>query len=328
MPGTAPTQTKGFWSDGRAAEINKLMSAEASAEHVPVKPSGGVCGAIGVRTDDGCRPKHQETVETQDLSSVFPDFDSDTLQAIIRKELESLNQIVKEEEELDKSHIGRQEPGPTAYEGRITMRKVESDDCIREAVDIIASKNGMSDEQRNAALARLGLFSERQSQALSTLCYGEEHGDILSTADLTIRVRAAMDSGAVDHVINPEDLPANVEPSGAVGDEHYVGANNSKIKRYGEAVTNCAHAGGSFGMRWNCAAVSRPLNSVSKIAGPMGPVGKQDVLFDNNSCYVVQPGVVKAIMKVIKAVAEYPREGNLYLADLALTSFVGQGLDQ
>ncbi len=78
-------------------------------------------------------------------------------------------------------------------------------------------------------------------------------------------------------------------------------------------------------MKWNCAAVSRPLNSVSKIAGPMGPVGKQDVLFNNNSCYIVQPGAVAAIMKVIKAVAEYPREGNLYLAELELSSFAGQG---
>ena len=145
---------------------------------------------------------------------------------------------------------------------------------------------------------------------------------------MIIRVRAAMDSGAVDHVINPEDLPGDVEPSGVVGDEHYVGANNSKIKRYGGAVTNCAHAGGSFGMKWNCAAVSRPLNSVSKIAGPMGPVGKRDVLFGNNSCYIAQPGVVKAIMEVIKAVAEYPREGDLYVADLALLSFVGQGPEQ
>ena len=165
------------------------------------------------------------------------------------------------------------------------------------------------------------------SEVLSTLCYSEEHGDILSTADMIINVRAAMDSGAVDHVINPEDLPGDVEPSGAVGDEHCVGANNSKTKRYGEAVTNCAHAGGSFGMKWNCAAVSRPLNSVSKIAGPMGPVGKQDILFDNNSCYIVQLRVVKAIMKVISAVAEYPREGDLFLADLALSSFVGQGLE-
>ena len=60
----------------------------------------------------------------------------------------------------------------------------------------------------------------------------------------------------------------------------------------------------------------------------MGPVGKQDVLFNNNSCYIVQPGVVAAIMKVIKAVAEYPRDGNLHFADVTLSSFVGQGLSQ
>ena len=277
--------------------------------------------------------KTAEHEEAQNLASVFPEFGSDTLQETIRKELEHIDQIVKKDEESDKNDETNQTPcrqsfGLTAHESRVTMSKDEADDCIRAAVEIISKENGMSDEQRNAALARLGLFTEQQSKALSTLCCSEEHGDILATADLTIRVKAAMDSGAVDHVINPEDLPANVSPSGAVGDEHYVGANNSKIKRYGEAVTNCAHAGGSFGMKWNCAAVSRPLNSVSKIAGPMGPEGKQDVLFDNNCCYIVQPGVVKAIMKVIKAVAEYPREGNLYLADLALSSFVGQGLGQ
>ena len=182
----------------------------------------------------------------------------------------------------------------------------------------------MDNDQRDAALTRLGLSIRQRSNVINTLCYGEDSA-LLSTADRKVRVRAAMDSGAVDHVINPEDLPEGVEPSGSMGDEHYVGANNSKIKRYGEALTNCEHASGTFGMKWNCAAVSRPLNSVSKIAGPMGPVGKQDVLFDNNSCYIVQPGVVAAIMKVIKAVAEYPREGNLYLAELELSSFAGQG---
>ena len=167
--------------------------------------------------------------------------------------------------------------------------------------------------------------NERLENALNTLCYSDDRGTILSTSELVTRVRAAMDSGAVDHVINPEDLPPNVEPAGAADDEHYVGANNSKIKRYGEATTACEHKNGSFGIKWNCADVTRPLNSVSKIAGPAGPVGKQDILFNNSCCYIVQPGIVNAVMKVIKAVAEYPREGNLYLADLALTSFVGQG---
>ena len=37
-------------------------------------------------------------------------------------------------------------------------------------------------------------------------------------------------------------------------------------------------------------------------------------------------GIVQATMKLVKAVTEYPRKGNLYLADMALASFVGQGL--
>jgi len=312
----------------RKTPIQRNPAAQA------VEPSGGVCGAIGVRTDEGCRPKHQGSVESEDLSSVFPASGSGSLQEVIRNELESTDKIIREEEELDNSKQGARNVtcgGATlaaTATASVTLTKVEADECIREAVIVAGRRNGMSDAKIQATLARLGVSEGQVSEALSTLCYSGEHGDLLSTADTIIRVRAAMDSGAVDHVINPEDLPGDVEPSGAVGDEHYVGANNSKIKRYGEAVTNCAHAGGSFGMKWNCAAVSRPLNSVSKIAGPMGPVGKQDVLFDNNSCYIVQPGVVKAIMKVIKAVAEYPREGNLYLADLALSSFVGQGLER
>ena len=57
----------------------------------------------------------------------------------------------------------------------------------------------------------------------------------------------------------------------------------------------------------------------------MGPVGLRDVLFNNNACYVVPPGIVANIMEHIQAVAGYPREGNLYLAEVELLSFAGQG---
>ena len=73
------------------------------------------------------------------------------------------------------------------------------------------------------------------------------------------------------------------------------------------------------------ADVSRPLHSVAKVTGPKGGPGKQDVLFDNDNCFVVAPGTVKKIMKHIQAVAEYEREGNLYVADMVLSSFGRQG---
>ena len=36
------------------------------------------------------------------------------------------------------------------------------------------------------------------------------------------------------------------------------------------------------------------------------------------------PRTVLAIMKVVKAIAHYPREGNLYLADMVLSKSFGR----
>ncbi len=75
---------------------------------------------------------------------------------------------------------------------------------------------------------------------------------------------------------------------------------------------------------WEEEDVSRPLNSVSQTAGPKDGPGLQDVLFNNKTCYVVPPGTVERIMKEIKAIAEYPRNGDLYVADMELSSFQRQ----
>ena len=52
----------------------------------------GVCGAMGFRTSEGCRPKHK----VGDLSTVFLQFGNSTSQAIIRQEIESMNKIINE----------------------------------------------------------------------------------------------------------------------------------------------------------------------------------------------------------------------------------------
>jgi len=73
--------------------------------------------------------------------------------------------------------------------------------------------------------------------------------------------------------------------------------------------------------------VNRALHSVAKVCGPKGgiAVAKQDVLFDNDICVVMPPGVVKEILKRIKPIMQYEREGNLYIADLEVSSFHRQG---
>ena len=148
---------------------------------------------------------------------------------------------------------------------------------------------------------------------------------VLSAEDV-VRVKAALDSGACRSCLGPDDLPAGVEPSGNPSGASFVGANNSPIKRYGEAITKCRHARGSFGTAWQVAAVTRPLKSVSQTCGPMEhPTGHHDVLFTNKMSFVVPPGAVAEIIKKYKPIGEFPREGNLYLAELELSSFAGQG---
>ena len=100
------------------------------------------------------------------------------------------------------------------------------------------------------------------------------------------------------------------------------------IEKFGECMATLEGPHGQGGCRWNVAAVIRPLHSVSQIAGPYGGGGNQDVFFDNKRCAVVAPGVVEAIMKQISPVAEYHRDGNLYLSDFTMSDFVLQGQDE
>ena len=90
-------------------------------------------------------------------------------------------------------------------------------------------------------------------------------------------------------------------------------------------MTGCEGEHGTVGCDWDLADVNRALHSVSRICGPQGQPGKQDVLFNNERCVVVPPGVVEAVMNHVQAVAGYKREGNLYLAEMTLSPFQRQG---
>ena len=69
------------------------------------------------------------------------------------------------------------------------------------------------------------------------------------------------------------------------------------------------------------------MHSVSAVAGPAGgpSKAKQDVLFNNDLCVVVPPGIVNEILKRVKPVARYDREGNLYVGEMTMSSFPRQG---
>ena len=127
--------------------------------------------------------------------------------------------------------------------------------------------------------------------------YGTGDDMVLSAGEI-VKVKVAMDSGACDNVINPDDLPVGVVPSGNPTGKVFHGANSSPIRRYGHAGTSMVQKGyAKIGSRWQCADVTRPLNSVSTVCGPFDGPGVQGVLFNNKTCYVVPPGVVERIMR-------------------------------
>ena len=157
----------------------------------------------------------------------------------------------------------------------------------------------------------------------------DDHGDICAAVE-RVRIRPAMDSGAVANVIHPKELPDDAVVKPNTTGKHFRGANNSVIENYGDAETILESQTGEVGCGWKVADVSRPLHSVSQVCGPAGgaEVAKQDVMFNNDVCVVMPPGLLREILKRVDPIAQYDREGNLYVGDMVMSSFIRQGVGQ
>ena len=143
----------------------------------------------------------------------------------------------------------------------------------------------------------------------------------------TVRIGVALDSGATDNVIDPDDLPKGVELTGPIG-KPFSNASGGDIQKYGKCITLLQNQDTKVGCGWTACAVSRPLQSVSKIAGPEDGPGAQDIMFNNKIGVVMPPGLVAMILKHVKPVAQYPRRGGLYVADFEMSSFQRQGANR
>ena len=101
-----------------------------------------------------------------------------------------------------------------------------------------------------------------------------------------------------------------------------MGPNNAHIEKYGQVDTVLQSADGNrVSCAWQASDVNRALHSVAKVCGPKcAGNAKPDVLFDNDVCVVGTPGVVKAILKRMEPVMQHEREGNLYVAELTMSS--------
>ena len=112
---------------------------------------------------------------------------------------------------------------------------------------------------------------------MRTATYGENQinmsewndisGKLMSVTPSEVTITVAADSGAVGNVIHPNDLPAGCVPSGANG-EHFIGASGEHIERFGEVDTVITGPNGKVACGWQCADVTRALQSISKVTGP------------------------------------------------------------
>ena len=149
---------------------------------------------------------------------------------------------------------------------------------------------------------------------------------LIAAAVEVVKVRVAMDSAATDHVIPPDQLLSDSLLIPNTSGKHFAGANNAHTEKYRQVDTVLQPpAGNRVSCAWQASDV-RALHLVAKVCGPKGEGNaKHDVLFDNDVCVVVPPGVVKAIVKLMKPVMQYESEGNLYVAELEMSSFPRQG---
>jgi hypothetical protein len=104
-----------------------------------------------------------------------------------------------------------------------------------------------------------------------------------------VTIQVAMDSAAVDNVIDPASLPQNADIAPNTTGKHCRGANNAHIETYGTTSTILESADNRVSCDWAVSDVNQALHSVAKVAGPPKVPGKQDILFDNDRVHRGRP---------------------------------------
>ena len=139
-----------------------------------------------------------------------------------------------------------------------------------------------------------------------------------------IEVEVAQDSGCVAHVTSPELLPGSVEvrqPEGGGKLRRFVAANGTPIKNYGiSSVMMVQPNGRCVGGTFQVTDVTRPLHSTSQICDSQSkgcPEG-HEVLFTSGVATVVPAGTFSKYLDKVRHIADYPRQGGLYVSKMKL----------
>ena len=183
------------------------------------------------------------------------------------------------------------------------------------------------DDETPGVTGAMGVPSEElpsETPPINVIEYAP-NGDIMACGSDEVEIEVAVDSAAVDNVINEGDLArgCRVEPN--TTGHHFSGAGGEHIQRHGTCTTLLGTEHGEVSCDWQVADVTRPLNAVCKLTGPEEGDGIHDVMFSNKRCIVLPAGTVERLAKETKPIVQYPRKGNLYVAKMKLSSFARPG---
>ena len=170
-----------------------------------------------------------------------------------------------------------------------------------------------------------------EQRVIQTIGYDDEDDDdnLMQVTTCPRVIEVAIDSGSVDHVMHPDELPEDVVCEPNTTGRHFkgAGASGSHITNFGSARTRLKddQTGRVAECKWSLADVARPLHSAVKITGTIEHP-KQDILFCAGKCVVVPAGTVDRVLKAgVKPSLQYDRKGDLFVAKLTMSSFARPG---
>ena len=106
--------------------------------------------------------------------------------------------------------------------------------------------------------------------------------------DHSVMIEPASDSGAVAHVIRPEDMPKDVQIEVNTSNKRYSDASGGIVIRHGSATTKLTDADGREMLcATQVADVVRPLHSVSQTTGTANGPALAGMVYTNKLGCVV-----------------------------------------
>ena len=166
-------------------------------------------------------------------------------------------------------------------------------------------------------LKKINAEADARNEVMCTVYEAPEAPAEINSAEQVKRMRVAADSGAVDHIANPKDIPGNAvlrQPKGRKA-RNFVDASGGSIKNHGEATLKLkTQEGKLIGNTFQVADVCRPLHSVGRICD-----AGHDMIFLKDKAVVVPEGALSKFLKDCMCLAVYHREEGLYVADMEAT---------